>query len=515
MSKIKIISVLYLGMLTLISSAQTWEREYGNTNRREKIFASCGSYDKGFVLGLRVDDSRIWIIKTNINGEILWSKYIISTENIYLTSIDCSSSGEIIITGAYLELDENGDPFLLKLDSCGNQAWCKVANLPDGNYGRRVLYSNDGYIIWHTYGDEDLYTYNHLWKFNNDGFAIWKKNIASRYEHPLIHSPLFNGVHKTEDNGIILTGSCYYPSDTNNPTGTYKLRPFTVKTDSTGNEKWLLAAGYSENIAGHLDDIVEVDDYYVAVGWRYDTSSTFTSPLFLRISDDGELLFHTVLNQGDTLENYLVGISKTPDSNLIIAGRTRRNEIDSLKMGIFKTDTSGAILKWIENNNGSPINQCMVKTTDHKYLITGYAVHNSNYNGYAVKVNQNLEFDSIYTYPFVYDSLCPEPIVSDTIECECDILVMEEELEVDNQTKMIEIYPNPANEQLVVGGCWLVEHQWIIEVFDLFGRKVIEIAVSRGREEAIVDVTGWQKGLYLVKVSCGDGTMGSGKVVVE
>ncbi|MBN1198242.1 MAG: hypothetical protein JXA23_02740, partial [Bacteroidales bacterium] len=33
-----------------------------------------------------------------------------------------------------------------------------------------------------------------------------------------------------------------------------------------------------------------------------------------------------------------------------------------------------------------------------------------------VKVNSDLEYDSIYTQPFTYDSLCPHPIISTPVE---------------------------------------------------------------------------------------------------
>ncbi|MCF8236073.1 MAG: T9SS type A sorting domain-containing protein [Bacteroidales bacterium] len=515
MKKLKFYILILFIVNTISISGQNWEREYGLDNRREQIFSSCTSYDKGFIMGIRVNDSKIWIIKTDVNGEVLWSKFIISNENIYLESIDCSNRGEIILTGAYLELDEHGDPFILKLDSCGNKAWCKVAYMEDGNYGRRILYSHGGDIIWHTYGDEDNYNKNHLWKIDNEGYAIWKRNIASKYNYPLIHSPLFENMHETSDHGYVLSGSTYYPEDTNNPNGPYILRSFILKTDSQGIEEWLLPAGYEEDIIGVTDDVLELNSNYYAVGYRYDTSMEFTSPLFIKISEDGELLYHTVINQGDTLENYLRGISFINDSMLFIAGRTRRGEEDSLKMGLFKTDTLGNIITWMENNNGSPINQCLAKTQDKKFLVTGYSVHGNNYQGYAVKVNENIEFDSLYTYPFNYDTLCPDSIISDTIFCDCDILVRREEIEATEKGGKILVYPNPATSKLIIQ-CSIFDIQIrTVEIFDLFGRKIKQIKVPKGSIEIDMDVSGWQRGLYLVKVNSENGFTESAKVILE
>lgn len=514
MKKTKFIIIIYMVLVGFKLTSQSWEREYGSQNRNDLIIASVSYYDNGLILGLRVDDNKVWIIKTDINGYVLWSKIFYHTQKISIYALAASEYGEIVFTGMYRGFDEQGDSYLLKLDSCGNQDWCKVSHKEDFNYGREVLYSFDGNIIWHTFGGVDNYIYNRIWKIDNEGFSIWNKVIASRYVHPFIHSPVFENMYETSDNGLILSGSCYYQADTNNPSGNYKLRSLLLKTDESGNEEWLLPAGYEEEISGCVDDVLEHGNSYYAVGYRYDTSSQFTSPLFLKVSNSGELLYHTVINQGDTLENYLIGIRGINDSSLILAGRTRRGE-DSLKMGIFKTDTLGNIITWMENNNGSPIKHCIAKTQDNKFLVTGYSVHGDNYQGYAVKVNENIEFDSLYTYPFNYDSLCPDTIVSDTIFCDCDILVGREEVEAKKKEGKIMIYPNPATSKFIIRCSIFNIQKNTVEIFDLFGRKIKQIKVAQGSNEIEVDVSGWQRGLYFVKVNSENGFTESAKVILE
>ncbi len=79
----------------------------------------------------------------------------------------------------------------------------------------------------------------------------------------------------------------------------------------------------------------------------------------------------------------------------------------------------------------------------------------------------------------------------------------------------IRIYPNPAKDVFMVSIPWLVNCEWTVGVFDLFGIKVDEIEVSPDQSEAVIDVSSWQKGLYLVRIRSGDGNSASGKVVVE
>ena len=85
----------------------------------------------------------------------------------------------------------------------------------------------------------------------------------------------------------------------------------------------------------------------------------------------------------------------------------------------------------------------------------------------------------------------------------------------ENELNTFDIYPNPATQKFVVRCSLFVERNCVIQVFDLFGRKVKEKKVLKGQQEIKVDVSGWQSGLYLVKVSSGNGHTENVKVVVE
>ena len=67
------------------------------------------------------------------------------------------------------------------------------------------------------------------------------------------------------------------------------------------------------------------------------------------------------------------------------------------------------------------------------------------------KFNTNLEYDSIYTMPRTYDSLCPHPIVSDTIPMPGNcITVGLPEAPKAGQNLQLKIYPNPAREYVTI-----------------------------------------------------------------
>ena len=63
-------------------------------------------------------------------------------------------------------------------------------------------------------------------------------------------------------------------------------------------------------------------------------------------------------------------------------------------------------------------------TFDNKivFVVTSPYTNAATWDILMYKLNSDLEWDSVYTQPFVYDYLCPDPIVSDTIPMDCDII---------------------------------------------------------------------------------------------
>jgi len=63
-----------------------------------------------------------------------------------------------------------------------------------------------------------------------------------------------------------------------------------------------------------------------------------------------------------------------------------------------------------------------------------------------------------------------------------------------------------------------VYHKWgsaLLEVYDLFGRKVIEQTVYQGTNNVNIDVSQWQEGMYVFRLSYRGETVATEKVVVE
>ena len=119
-----------------------------------------------------------WLIKTDINGDVLWEKTIGEASSfIGIFSIDMNDAGELFFAGATTFFDTYNDPIISKLNPCGEKEWCKVFYSPENfDYAYSVLATDDGgciAILRYT-GDEELDRIC-LVKLSGVGELLWKE----------------------------------------------------------------------------------------------------------------------------------------------------------------------------------------------------------------------------------------------------------------------------------------------------------------------------------------------------
>ncbi|MFH1298190.1 MAG: hypothetical protein ABIJ04_13135, partial [Bacteroidota bacterium] len=68
---------------------EIWQRTYGIPDRFDNIYSAKSTYDHGFILGLAstmnsYNEYLTWLIKTDINGNVLWSKSLVNSDLFFL-----------------------------------------------------------------------------------------------------------------------------------------------------------------------------------------------------------------------------------------------------------------------------------------------------------------------------------------------------------------------------------------------------------------------------------------------
>src|SRR5208283_3538692 len=86
-------------------------------------------YDKGYILLGNINNYTYgWIVKTDINGNELWDiKIGDGVHETMPSNIEQTSDNGFILCGSTnLYNSPHTDPFIMKLNSCGDLQWCKV-----------------------------------------------------------------------------------------------------------------------------------------------------------------------------------------------------------------------------------------------------------------------------------------------------------------------------------------------------------------------------------------------------
>jgi hypothetical protein len=507
------------------------------------------TYDKGYILlnSIRPDTLGIkhiwtWLVKTDINGEVLWEKTI--GNGIHTTGfgfITATDDGGCVLGGATYLLDYLADPFFMKLNACGEKEWCRIFYQagPNTTYcGGRNIYpvpGGDGYIaLVKSWGNEFVPgsgVYKGIWLFrlDNNGNLIWLKNIFDQVD-PNAWNEWPYHMFISQDTLCIITGNTIY-NDYGGELGYDK--PFIMASGIDGSEKWWVIDGANTMYRGDDQQSSEDNDgniLTVGVGW-YTGSGNY--PMLIKTSKTGSPIYRKYLINSTEFGAALC-INVMNDTIYDIGGGWNYPG-QPYHSVIARTDTSGNLLlekNIVESNFG--LNQSIV-TFDNKELFVGAFKDNDGFYKVGLhKFNFDLEYDTAYTQPFEYDYKCDNlPIVSDTIGIDdCDVWMgLPGEIEYEAAQKLI-ISPNPAGNEITIQLPFATvdEHPWgpwtsrqynyryhehsVLKIFDISGKEMNEIPLKYLEGEKVkVDISGYKPGMYLVNLLENQKQMASGKFV--
>jgi len=238
--------VLLFGLIfsTQTLTAQIWPKTYF-PNKSIYPHSLIEYYDSGYLIGSwYITDDNLpqngSLIKTDRNGDILWFKRLGNlNDGTAVFDVNQTSDGGLIISGSTEQIDAAGDPFILKLDACGEVEWCRIYNIGKNRLdaASAILEIPSGYIAlifygFHLFSDGKT----HLYQLDHNGNMVWQQVYGG--SDSLIVGAEGRDLKITPDGHYLINGFCYYPDrDTIEPS---YLRPLIIKVDSMGNAEWEL-----------------------------------------------------------------------------------------------------------------------------------------------------------------------------------------------------------------------------------------------------------------------------------
>jgi hypothetical protein len=514
-------------LLSIHGKSQQWIRIFtGDTNFQG--YRIIESYDKGYLIAGDKELSTMhcsgWVVKTDINGFRLWEKSLGDSLGwTAFSSITMSGNGEITLIG---DIAINGffgphDPFIVKLNPCGEKQWCKIYDAPNPyGYGYDIISVPGGeymalFINWVNWVPGDLDKPVWLFRLDENGDIIWQQYYP---QDSIFWGTTVFRINWAPDSTVVLTGHSYTPNPVQ--AGPVWLRPLIAKVDTDGNSVFELSWGRTSYLVGTAYSSIQdlKGNIFTAGDFARPSPPYGVSPCLLKTSTNGNEIFNKALK--DSTESSGAGVlAWFQDSTMIINGVWKGLSAgDTSINGVFKTDTLGNII--LENElfwSDRGFMDC-ISTFDNKVLMVGPFINFPYFQTIMVKLNSNLEYDSAYTRPFTYDSLCPYPIASDTILLDdCEVVVDIDEPIKNPEKTELKIFPNPASQKTTIelpeylvrvsGGfgfsATTIYHQWKdvrLEVFDLFGKLIFSETVPQHKNSVSLHVSSWSPGMYLARI---------------
>jgi hypothetical protein len=532
---------LIIFLLVLTSNAQNPHNGvyFGKPNKNANILDLFEYYDKGYYLENYLSTtsgigSGGWSVKTDNNLELQWENFLThSAGRPQGSAVKLDDEGNRY-TGGTLFKSGSTSPFVVKYNPCGEQEWCIL--LPKQGYGYGlindlVINENEEIIVLLTYlsqtspGTSDCIF---LAALSKDGKLLWENAYASPANYPLLNYP--TAFYMTYHNGeYYLSGYCYYAYP-NNP-GHFYLTPFFVGIDNLFEEKWILPFGMEESIRGRAYEVIPLNDKYLmglVDHWLPGIEKRTTLTFF---DTEGNVAGYNAITNESLNPEYTWNVTTTAQAieESVFVSPIYFGPPSQKFWGEIIYDTSGNVFNF--NVSGQhELSSRMAKTKDGKYIVGVPVKNNSIFRSiYVYKFDENLQSVPFDTANYVYDSLCPYPIQSGTIDLtDCMVLTSTDWIPTPQEyyarisTIPITIYPNPAKDNITFA-LENTEHHHNIELrcFNLLGMLQYQTRVApnpNGVKNPVgveTNVGNWPPGMYIAVVYSDGKPVGRGKFVVQ
>lgn len=523
---------LYLIFSSYSTIGQEWIRVYGQEHYVSSPYNIGETYDKGYLVcsnfyHTNSSSEQISILKTDINGYEIFEKKIgnQTLNSVHSGGFCFAPDGGILISGQIFSEDSNGDPFILKLDPCYNLQWCNIYHTPS-------LYDWAGgicYLPWDsTYVFE---VFNHyydmahkrisLFKIDLTGNLIWNNLYCTNPDY--WNETLVDNTISTTDSAILIYGFVMIY----NTQGLTRYQPYWSKISNNGEMLW---ERISIPDTTFISGVAQRQPFFTTSGNILCPTQAYSGDgnRLSEFSSTGTYLGNVYLNQPDSVEYMFINNSEKLSGKFVYG--FRKVSTDITYHTLMVTDTLNILINETTLPEETTVIYDIQKTFDNKILVSS-AYDAEGFDFMLLKYNENLQFDSVYNNPIIYDSLCPGEITSGTIELACNITTDLKDQAI-NQVPRIKAAPNPADSYTVLylpevisvkrngrSNTESFRSDYVkdlkMTIFDSSSKLKFEDEWPDNTKELVLNTSGWKSGMYFIRVLKNNDLILTGKLIVD
>lgn len=310
----------------------TWSMTFGS-EREERAYSVQQTSDGGYVVAGEADSYAaggldVWLIRTDAEGDKLWSRVIGGMEYDGARSVQQTSDGGYIVAGTTESHGASGsDMWLIKTDASGREVWAKAIGGADHDNGFSVQQTSDGgyFIAGWTFssgaGGCDLW----LVKTDTAGNVVWDKTYGGSYYE------MVGSARQTSDGGYVITGlTCSF--------GAGGRDVWLVKTDSSGDTVWTRTFGGAEDDWGQSVRQT-ADGGYVIAGITSSYGAGREEVWLIKTDAGGNAAWAKTF--GGASSDCAYSVQQTADRGYVIAGSTESYGSGQGDVWLIRTDAGG------------------------------------------------------------------------------------------------------------------------------------------------------------------------------
>jgi hypothetical protein len=355
--------------ISCLIGQDTWTHTFGGIDHdmaQSVIETSDGSYLTACkTLSYGSGDYDIWLVKTDLYGDTLWTKTYGGTDGEYFPHIIETSDQSFLIAGfsfSYGSGSHNdSDIWLIKTDVNGDTLWTKTYGGYSWEYAAHISVietSDESYLIAGLTGSfgsglEDAW----LIKTNMNGDTLWTKTYGgSLYEGA-------NSIIETSDQSYLFVGQTGSIDSAN-------FNAWLVKTDHNGDTLWTKTFGELDWSRAY--SVIETSDHsYLIAGKFYSYDSGSADSWLIKTDYDGNTLW--TRTYGGSSYDIFETVIETSDQTFLITGSTESFGSGERDIWLIKTDLDGEPL-WSQFYGGAQSDEgkSVIETSDQNYLIVGH-----------------------------------------------------------------------------------------------------------------------------------------------